>query len=264
MDFQMELETAVSAARRAGEILVSGRGRIDLDLTVKSAPVDVVTEIDRNAEAKVVSILEVAFPDDGIVGEEGANRASSSGRRWIIDPLDGTGNFIRGANMSAVSIGLEVDGDFTVGVVFNPFADELFSAVSGRGAFLNDRRLSAPTGSFDISAAYVGIDGGFTDWARAQRAYVAAELITKTGELRQAGSTALSLCHVAAGRLQAHVNIGSSIWDIAAGTVVAREAGRLVEGLNRSPIPTADYTIASEPQLVDAIHRIASSAVQQF
>lgn len=262
--FQQEVETAVEAAREAGQLLIDGQRRARESVSEKGSLIDVVTEVDKAAEVAVVRIISTHFPDDGIVGEEGTETPSKTGRRWIIDPLDGTANFIRGWRMSAVSIGLEVDGKFTVGVVFNPLVDELFTAVRDEGACLNDEPLPFNPSIVPFEAAYVGMDGGYMTWARDQRAQVAARLIREVGEIRYGGSTALSLCHAAMGRLDAHVNIGSSLWDIAAGTVVAREAGLIVEGIDVGSSPTLRHTIAARPELLKPLQSIVAEAAESF
>jgi myo-inositol-1(or 4)-monophosphatase len=262
--FQHEVEVAVGAAQAAGRLLIDGQKRARSSASEKGSLIDVVTEVDKAAEVTVVTHLSQSFPNDGIVGEEGTDTPSKTGRRWIIDPLDGTANFIRGWRMSAVSIGLEVAGEFTVGVVFNPLVDELFTAVQGEGARLNGISLAFDPITVAFEAAYVGMDGGYMTWARNQRAHVAARLIREAGEIRYGGSTALSLCHVAMGRLDAHVNIGSSLWDIAAGAVVAREAGLLVEGIEAGSSPTSHHTIAARPELLEPLQSLVAEAAGTF
>ena len=230
-----EVRSAAEAiAREAGGLLVAGAARMRDDVTMraevtsKASAMDVVTTVDVAAEALMVRRIAELFPGDGVIGEEGAARASETGRRWIIDPVDGTSNFVRGWNMSVVSIGVEVDGKFAVGAVFDPFRDEMFSAATGLGATLNGRPLPRRTGVPPLAESFVGVIGGYPDWARKERVKVIAELLVRAGEVRATGTTALEMCYVAAGRLDAAFANGHKIWDMAAGAVLAAETGCVV------------------------------------
>jgi len=134
-DLDEILNVATNAAKHAGEIILDGRREALWTVKEKGSAVDLITEVDENAERCVVDTILKSFPDDGILAEEGSERPSQTGRRWIIDPLDGTANFIRDWGLSVVSVGVEIDGDFTVGVVYNPFDDRLFHGITGRGHF---------------------------------------------------------------------------------------------------------------------------------
>jgi myo-inositol-1(or 4)-monophosphatase len=221
------LTIAVKAARRAGSII--NRAALDLDgLTVTAKRQnDFVTEVDKAAENAIIDILRKAYPGHAILAEEsGADGASEY--TWIIDPLDGTTNFIHGFPQYAVSIALRHRGVLTQAVVYDPARNELFTATRGRGAFLNDRRIrvSKRTG---LAAALIGTGFPFRDLRHLDE-YVRAfaEVTRQTAGVRRAGAAALDLAYVAAGRLDGFWEIGLSAWDMAAGALLILEAGGLV------------------------------------
>ena len=221
------LNIAVKAARRAGNIIA--RASEDLDrLTVRTKTNnEFVSEVDHAAEDAIVETLLSAYPDHAILAEERGAQGQSD-YVWIIDPLDGTTNFLHGFPQYSVSIACSVRGVLTHAVVFDPTRNELFTATRGGGAFLNDRRLRVskrtkladsligtgfPYREFEFSAAYVKI---FT------------ELMTKTAGLRRPGSAALDLAYVAAGRTDGFFEAGLRQWDMAAGALLVLEAGGLI------------------------------------
>lgn len=250
-----------SMAREAGGLLLSGAAATNREVTTKSSVMDVVTETDKASERLIVSRITAAFPDDGILGEEGTSRPGSTGRRWIIDPLDGTANFVRGRGTSVVSIGVEIDGQFAVGSVYDPFRDELFSAATGTGAFRNGQRLPNRPAELPLDRACVGLVGGYASWARTERAAVASELLLRAGDMRYSGSAALDLCHVAAGRLDASYGNGCWVWDLAAGAVIAREAGCIVGGTTAGSEPTGDRMLAATPGLMPALRALVQESL---
>ena len=201
------LESAQAIARDAGRRLVQGRQTGQLEVATKRSVMDVVTETDAAAERLIVARIRDEFPDDAILGEEGASFQGTSGRRWIVDPLDGTANFIHGWRVSAVSIGVEIEGVFSVGVVFNPFHDEMFTGAIGAGAHLNGERLHLTDSPVPWGQAYVGVDGGYDPAVRAQRSEVIRRLILEAGDVRIIGSTALALSYLAAGRFLSLIHI---------------------------------------------------------
>jgi myo-inositol-1(or 4)-monophosphatase len=258
------LNVATNAARHAGQIIVDGQRDALSSVKHKGSIVDVVTSVDHETERLIVETILESYPDDGIVAEEGSSRPSQTGRRWIIDPLDGTANFVRRWSMSVVSIGVEIDDAFTVGVIYNPFTNEMFHGVTGHGAWLNGERLLPSDDIVLFEGAHVGVEGGYMTWARDQRVQVVGGLIAESGAIRSCGSTALMLAYVAAERLDAHVNIGSSVWDIAAATVIAREAGCVVEGLEGGSEPTAHHTIAGRPELIEPLRKLVREAADKY
>lgn len=221
------LNIAVKAARRAGEIISRAANSVDsLDVITKN-PNDYVSEVDRRAEAEIIKILKRAYPDHGFVAEESGNTDGNE-YQWIIDPLDGTTNFLHGFPQFSVSIALTLKGQLELGVVYDPMRDELFTAVRGGGAQLNNRRLRV-TNRRSLDGALLGTGFPFRDM-RHMDAYLATfkSLASKTAGIRRPGSAALDLAYVAAGRLDGFWEIGLNPWDMAAGVLMVKEAGGLV------------------------------------
>jgi myo-inositol-1(or 4)-monophosphatase len=229
------LDLAVGTARQAGALVARGRASAAQQVDVKSSPVDVVTAVDKASEELIARRLLDARPDDGILGEEGASRPGTSGVRWVVDPIDGTVNFLYGYPAYAVSIAAEVDGDVVAGAVLNVATGELFSATRGGGAFLQAPG-AAPvplTGSRPVSLEQTLVATGFgyrVEQRRAQAAVV-ARLVTRVRDIRRGGSAAIDLCTAAAGRVDAYYELHLNRWDHAAGALVAAEAGLVVTGL---------------------------------
>src|SRR6266850_1678056 len=226
------LNIAVRAARRAGSII--NRASLDAGgLQVKSKRAnDFVTEIDRAAEAAIIEVVQKSYPDHGILGEEsGASGPEKQEYRWIIDPLDGTTNFIHGFPQYCVSIGVEHRGKLAHGVVYDPLRNELFTASQGRGAFLNDRRIRVSKCQ-KLQDALVGTGFPFKELDRVDL-YLKQlrNLMEKSSGVRRAGAAALDLAYVACGRLDAFWELGLMPWDVAAGALLIQEAGGLVGDL---------------------------------
>jgi myo-inositol-1(or 4)-monophosphatase len=234
------LALAVDVAREAATLVARGRASAAEQVDVKSSPVDVVTAVDRASEELIVTRLLAARPDDGLLGEEGADQAGSSGVRWVVDPIDGTVNFLYGLPAYAVSIAAEVDGAIRAGVVLNAATGEMFTATTGGGAHLTSpgRPESVRlTGSSPVSLEQTLVGTGFgyrVEQRRAQGAVV-AQLLTRVRDIRRYGSSALDLCAVAAGRMDAYYELGLKPWDHAAGALIAAEAGLVVTGLAGRP-----------------------------
>jgi myo-inositol-1(or 4)-monophosphatase len=230
------LALAVDVAREAADLVASGRGSAAESVDVKSSPVDVVTAVDKASERLIVTRLLAARPDDGVLGEEGAARTGTSGVRWVVDPIDGTVNFLYDVPAYAVSIAAEVDGEVVAGAVLNVATGELFTASAGGGAFLTTptrpetRRL---TGSRPVSLEQTLVATGFGYRAEQRRAQgaVVARLLPRVRDIRRVGSAALDLCAAAAGRVDAYYELELNPWDHAAGALVAAEAGLVVTGL---------------------------------
>ncbi|MCH0542261.1 inositol monophosphatase [Streptomyces sp. MUM 203J] len=223
------LAIALEAARRAGALLRDGRPA-DLGVAAtKSSPIDVVTEMDLAAEKLITDFLAERRPEDGLLGEEGGTSVGTSGIRWVVDPLDGTVNYLYGLPTWAVSIAAERDGEALVGVVEAPMRGETFRAVRGRGAFLGVRRLRCrPAPPLDQALVSTGFN--YVAEVRAHQAEVAHRLIPRLRDIRRGGSAAVDLADVAAGRLDGYYERGLRPWDRAAGALIAREAGALVGG----------------------------------
>jgi myo-inositol-1(or 4)-monophosphatase len=226
------INIAVKAARRAGQII--NRASHDLDVLKVSTkqPNDFVTEVDRAAEAVIVETLREAYPQHGILAEEsGASGGGGSEWQWIIDPLDGTTNFIHGLPQYAVSIALARNGSVEQAVVFDPNRNELFTASKGGGAFLNDRRIRVSRRD-RLQEALVGTGFPYRAFDHID-AYldIFKELTRRTAGLRRPGAASLDLAYVACGRYDGFWEFGLSPWDMAAGALLISEAGGLVSDL---------------------------------
>ncbi|MFJ6750297.1 MULTISPECIES: inositol monophosphatase family protein [unclassified Streptomyces] len=241
------LELALEAARRAGTLLRDGRPA-DLGVAAtKSSPIDVVTEMDIASEKLITGFIGEHRPDDGFLGEEGASVEGTSGVRWVIDPIDGTVNYLYGLPAWSVSIAAEKDGETVVGVVAAPVRGETSQAVLGRGAFTNGERIRhrpAPP----LSQALVATGFGYLAERRAGQAEVLRTLVPQVRDIRRGGSAAIDLCDVACGRVDAYYERGLNPWDLAAGVLIAREAGALTGGRPGEPA-SHELTVAAAPEL---------------
>ncbi len=231
------LNIAVKAAREAAKII--NRASLDIDklkIDVKRQS-DFVTEVDRAAEAAILSVLRDAYPAHGILAEESglAGTSADSEYQWIIDPLDGTTNFIHGLPQYAISIGLAHKGQMTQAVVFDPNRNELFTATRGGGAFLNDKRIRVSKRT-RLDEALIGTGFPFRMFDHIE-AYLAIfrDVARKTAGMRRPGAAALDLAWVACGRMDGFWELGLSPWDMAAGSLLITEAGGLVGDLAGEP-----------------------------
>ncbi|MCB1886985.1 MAG: inositol monophosphatase [Rhodocyclaceae bacterium] len=225
------LNIAVKAARRAGNII--NRASTDLahiKVHAKSAN-DFVTEVDRAAEAAIIEVLKDAYPGHGILAEETGSSGPEGEYQWIIDPLDGTTNFIHGFQQYAVSIALARKGVVEQAVVFDPVANDLYTASKGAGAFLNDRRIRVSKRD-RMGESLIGTGFPFREFDNID-AYLAMfrEIAQKTAGIRRPGAAALDLAYLAAGRYDGFWELGLKPWDIAAGSLLVQEAGGLISDL---------------------------------
>jgi myo-inositol-1(or 4)-monophosphatase len=232
------LGIAVRAARRAGAIINRAARDVEVLPVTRKRHNDFVTEVDKAAEAAIIEILHRAYPDHAILAEESGAKAGAAGESeytWIIDPLDGTTNFIHGFPQYAVSIGLRHKGVLQQGVVYDPTKNELFTATRGRGAFLNDRRIRVSKRA-QLNEALIGTGFPFRDLAGLDE-YLGMfrEITTRTAGIRRAGAAALDIAYVAAGRLDGFWEMGLSPWDMAAGALMVQEAGGLIGDLRGDP-----------------------------
>jgi myo-inositol-1(or 4)-monophosphatase len=227
------LSTAVKAARRAGSII--NRGARDLDrLTITTkGPKDFVSEVDRAAEAAIVETLLATYPDHAILAEEGTAKGANADAEylWIIDPLDGTTNFLHGFPQYCVSIALQHKGQVTQGVVYDPVHNDLFTATRGRGAFLNDHRMRVSRRQH-LKDCLIGTGFPFRDGSDLE-AYVAMmrAMMAASAGIRRPGAAALDLAYVAAGYYDGFWEVGLNAWDVAAGSLLITEAGGLIGDL---------------------------------
>jgi myo-inositol-1(or 4)-monophosphatase len=251
------LELATRLAQEAGALALEMRAGVQT-LATKSSPTDVVTAADRAVERLLVDGIRAARPDDGLLGEEGASDDGTTGIRWVVDPIDGTVNYLYGIPHWAVSIGIEYDGDTVVGVVLDPSKDELWQAVLGQGATLDGRRLQcSDVASLDQTLVATGF--GYDARRRTAQARFLPTLLPVVRDIRRIGAGALDLCAVAAARVDAYYEQGLSPWDLSAGGLIAREAGARVEGLHGRPA-SADLVVAAGPGVFEALHDLLAAA----
>ncbi len=248
------LDIALEAARRAGALLRDGRPA-DLGVAAtKSSPTDVVTEMDLASEKLITGYLAEHRPDDGLLGEEGASRTGTSGVRWVVDPLDGTVNYLYGLPSWSVSIAAERDGRAVAGVVAAPMRGETYHAVLGGGAHLDGTRVRCrPAPALDRALVATGF--GYVREMRTAQAEVARSLLPRVRDIRRNGSAALDLCDLGCGRLDGYYERGLHPWDVAAGGLFAREAGVLTGGRPGHP-ESFDLTVAAPPGLFEPLQAL--------
>ena len=222
-DLRELLALASDLAQQTGRIHADGR-RQALTIETKSSPTDLVSQVDKAAERLIVDRLRSERPDDGILGEEGASCEGTSGLRWVVDPLDGTTNYIYGYPAYSVSIAVEIGGDAQVGVVLDSSSGRLYRAVAGSGAVCDDRPITArvPEG---LATALVATGFSYSTTERELEGVVVATVLPRIRDIRRSGSAALDLCRLAAGEVDAYWELDLSPWDFAAGVLIAREAG---------------------------------------
>ncbi len=256
MDANGTLELATVLARRAGALALEMRQGVE-QLATKSSPTDVVTAADQAVEELLVRAITEARPEDGLLGEEGSATEGSSGLRWVVDPIDGTVNYLYGIPQWAVSIGVEDSQGTVVGVVFDPSKEELWQAVRGQGSALNGVSLRCSDVT-DLGQALVGTGFGYERQARVRQSRLMPVLLPAVRDIRRLGSGALDLCAVAAGRLDAYYEQGLSPWDLSAGRLIATEAGARVEGLHGEQAG-ARLVLAAGPGVFPALHDLLAS-----
>jgi myo-inositol-1(or 4)-monophosphatase len=217
----------------------------------KSSRTDMVSDADRDAEALIRDLLAAERPDDGLLGEEGSLVKGSSGRRWVVDPLDGTTNYLYRFPAWVVSVALEDTGGVLVGVVHDPLHGETFAAARGEGATCNGKAI-AVSGADRLDSALIGTGFGYAAERRAAQAEVAARVLPLVRDIRRAGAAALDLCMVACGRLDGYYERGLNAWDWAAGSLIASEAGATVLPLPGEPF---GLTVAS-PAIADELAQL--------
>jgi myo-inositol-1(or 4)-monophosphatase len=227
------LTAAIKAARRAGNIIARGARDLDLLTVTAKGPKDFVSEVDRAAEAAIVDTLHATYPDHGIFAEEGTGRGSNPDAEyvWIIDPLDGTTNFLHGFPQYCVSIALAHKEVITQGVIYDPVRNDLFTATRGRGAFLNDRRVRVSRRAH-LRDCLIGTGFPYRDGSTVDTyLQMMKTMIRETAGLRRPGAAALDLAYVAAGFYDGFFEIGLNAWDVAAGSLLVLEAGGLIGDL---------------------------------
>ena len=251
------VELASDVARRAVDLLLDGSGRARTTVETKSTATDMVSEMDRASEQLIVSALLHARPDDGIVGEEGSATAGTSGVRWIIDPLDGTTNYLYGHPGWGVSIAAEDAEGVVAGVVADAVHGELFSATRGGGARRNGEPIRCSRAT-ELATALVATGFGYAANRRRGQAEVLVGLLPRVRDIRRMGAAAVDLCSVACGRVDAYFERGLAWWDLAAGAVIATEAGAIVSSLDGGPV-RAGSVVAAGPDLIASLRELLVS-----
>jgi len=220
-----EKETAITAAIAAGNLVKNAIGTIGSADVENKNPFDYVTVIDKKSEQLIIKLISDQFPDHEIYAEESVKSIAQNAPRWIIDPLDGTTNFIHGYPNSAISIALEKKGEIVLGVIYDPFRDELFHAEKGKGSFLNDKRISVSHRD-KLSECLIATGFPFKNRNFLTLYWEAlAEIFMRVSGIRRTGSAALDLAHLACGRFDGFWELKLSPWDIAAGSLLIEEAG---------------------------------------
>ena len=250
---------AASLARQAADLLLEGMASVpalleEARVGTKSSATDMVSEVDRASERLLVEGILAARPDDGILGEEGTDRPGRSGVRWVIDPLDGTTNFLYGLPGFAVSIGVEVGGRSVVGAVLDPVHDELFEAALGRGATRDGAPIRC-TALTELPMALIGTGFGYEADVRAEQAAVLATVLPAVRDIRRFGAAAVDLCSVACGRIDGYYERGLQPWDLAAGGLIATEAGAVLGGAGGGAAGAA-LTLAAGPGIADGLRSL--------
>jgi myo-inositol-1(or 4)-monophosphatase len=252
------LALGVEVAREAAATARRMRGEGVSGVSTKSTATDVVTAADRAVERQVVAALRAARPRDTVLGEEYGAAAGADGGaaddavRWIVDPIDGTVNYLYGLPQYAVSLAAEVAGEVVAGVVHNAATGEEWTAVRGGGAYRDGRRLAGSTVT-ELSQTLVATGFGYDAARRAHQASVLARLLPRVRDIRRFGAAAIDLCLAAEGLVDAYYEKGLNAWDRAAGGLVATEAGLRVTGLAGAP-PGPDLVLAAPPGVYDALH----------
>jgi myo-inositol-1(or 4)-monophosphatase len=246
------LTLATSWANETGELIREGLLR-ERTLTSKSSTTDLVTEMDSAAEKLIVAAIDEHRPDDGILGEEGTSRTGSTGVRWVIDPIDGTTNYVYRHPFFSVSVGVEIDGVGVAGAVCAPMIGDTYSARLGGGAFRNGLPIAVSTET-DLAHALIGTGFGYKSEVRAVQGQRVAALIPHIRDVRRGGSAAIDLCFVADGRLDGYYEDGLNPWDECAGLVIAAEAGAVASRIELSR-PTLVVSTPSLHPLVEGLLR---------
>lgn len=257
---QNRLNLAIGLAREAGEWILEHQNKLgSLDVREKS-PSDYVSEVDRGAELLIREAINKAFPDDGFLGEESGQFGSESDGQWVVDPLDGTTNFLRGIPHYAVSIAFVDQGGLRLGVVFDPVKNELFHAERGRGAHLNDVAISiSKRQKLEGALLATGIPFNGKNLQNLSMFVQAMQglLMQSTSGIRRLGAASLDLAYVACGRFDGFWEAGLKPWDIAAGALLVQEAGGVVSDFNeKSDILESGNVIAANTEILSFMQKI--------
>jgi myo-inositol-1(or 4)-monophosphatase len=244
---------AIRAARRAGEVIVRSMNRLDsLEVSQKGRN-DFVSDVDRAAEAEIIATIRNAHPDHAILAEE-SGESGSGNTQWIVDPLDGTTNFLHGFPTFSVSIACRINGRLEAAVVFDPMRQEIFSAARGDGARLENRRIRVSS-QRTLEGSLVATGFPYRENARYMDSYLAMlrVVMESTAGVRRPGSAALDLAYVACGRVDGFWEIGLNPWDTAAGTLLITEAGGRIAKLTGEPYDQGGNVVAGNPKVFEAL-----------
>lgn len=248
-DFQKELDVALEAAKAAGEILIENF-ETALDPDVKPDKT-FVTKVDTDCEKIIIKTIKETFPDHDFLGEEGGETGNTSPYKWVIDPLDGTANFINAIPIFSTSIALTYEGEIVVGVVLNPVTSSMFHASKGKGAFWNGNVIKISNNIESNVVATIGNSSG------REKGLIKVSLVPQLFDaglkVRLLGSAALELAFLARGGTEAYINVGSKPWDYYAGLIIALEAGATVTKFDGSPRTNDDYFIATNGKVHEKI-----------
>ncbi len=251
------LEVAIAAARAGAEELRARFGRDAHGVESKSTPTDLVSEADLEAERAIRAVLAARRPGDAVLGEEGGASSGDGNLRWVVDPLDGTINFLFGIPLFAVSVACEDSDGALVGVILDPVRDECFSATRGGPSLLNGSPV-AGRGVDDLGQALVATGFGYDASVRARQAAVVARALPRVRDIRRAGAAALDLAWCACGRYDAYYERGVHHWDVAAGTLIASQAGLAVRELPATDEDAAGWVVAPEA-LIDELYGLVGA-----
>jgi myo-inositol-1(or 4)-monophosphatase len=257
------LNVAVMAARNAGNTLVRKLNTPDKLKIEKKGHNDYVSDADLAAERAIITTVQKHYPDHAFLAEE-SGASGDSDHVWIIDPLDGTTNFLHGFPVFCVSVAVQVRGRVEHGVVYDPLRQELFTASRGEGAQLDGRRIRT-SGQTKLENALIGTGFPFRSQSESLSAYLAMfeKILTNTSGVRRPGAAALDLCYVAAGRLDAFWETGLKAWDLAAGGLIIREAGGIVSGLDGSEdYLDTGHVLCGTPKIYAALARLCSREIK--
>ena len=254
---------AVMAARRGGAILIRHLNKLDKLKVEKKGHNDFVSEADRAAEAAVIEVIQRHYPDHAILAEESGVQGESD-TVWIIDPLDGTTNFLHGFPQFCVSVGVTVNGRTEAGAVYDPLRQEIFTAARGEGATLDGRKIRV-SGRKEMEYALIGTGFPFrqADMDMGPYLNMLGKVVRNTSGVRRPGAAALDLCYVAAGRLDAFWETGLKEWDLAAGTLIIREAGGIVSGLDGSEnFLDAGHILCGTPKIYAGLAKLCARDIK--
>ncbi|MBT8080146.1 MAG: inositol monophosphatase [Gammaproteobacteria bacterium] len=259
------LNVAIAAARRGGDTLIRSIPKLDKLKIEQKGRNDFVSDADRNAESAVISAIHKHYPEHAILAEESGAQGESE-FTWIIDPLDGTTNFLHGFPVFAVSVAVRHNDRIEHGVVYDPLRQELFTASRGQGAQLDGRKIRV-SGGRSLERALLGTGFPFRDGNLAIEPYMKMleKAIRNTAGVRRCGAAALDLCYVAAGRLDAFWETGLQPWDLAAGALIIREAGGLVSGLDGSEnFLDTGHVLTGSPKVYTAVARLFDAEIRSM